>query len=34
VLDLGALVALTVLFAIATAVLLRRVEPIRGGRRR
>ena len=34
VLDLGALVGLTVLFAIATAVLLRRVEPIRGGRRR
>ena len=34
VLDLGALVGLTVLFAIAIAVLLRRVEPIRGGRRR
>ncbi|MEJ2887830.1 ATP-binding cassette domain-containing protein [Actinomycetospora aeridis] len=33
-LDLGALAGLTVLFAVLTAVLLRRVEPIRGGRRR
>ncbi|MDD7966861.1 ATP-binding cassette domain-containing protein [Actinomycetospora lemnae] len=34
VLDLGALVGLTVLFALVTAVLLRRIEPIRGRRRR
>jgi ABC-type multidrug transport system ATPase subunit len=34
VLDLGALVGLIVLFAVVTTVLLRRVEPIRGRRRR
>ncbi|WP_433783263.1 ATP-binding cassette domain-containing protein [Actinomycetospora sp. CA-101289] len=34
VLDLGALVGLTVLFAVATSMLLRRVEPIRGTRKR
>ncbi|GAA4903763.1 FHA modulated ABC efflux pump with fused ATPase and integral membrane subunit [Actinomycetospora succinea] len=33
-LDFGALVGLTVLFALLTAVLLRRIEPIRSGRRR
>ncbi|GAA4864043.1 hypothetical protein [Actinomycetospora straminea] len=33
-LDLGALAGLTVLFALLTAVLLRRVEPICGRRRR
>jgi hypothetical protein len=34
VLDLGALVGLTVLFAVLTSLLLRRVEPIRAARRR